>query len=69
MAEATRYVVIGVIVFIIALIIGLVATSLKKLASDEGEAADVPTRGLFPYTSQNTIMNPLKFPWCQTKCQ
>ncbi len=36
MTEAVRYIVGGVIIAIIILIISLVSTSLKKLASDEG---------------------------------
>lgn len=36
MTDSKRYVIIGVVVAVIVLIVALVATSLKKLASDEG---------------------------------
>ena len=36
MGEIKRYVIIGAIVAVVVLIVALVATSLKKLASDEG---------------------------------
>ena len=36
MADSKRYVIIGVVVAVIVLIVALVATSLQKLASDEG---------------------------------
>ena len=37
MSNAKRYVIIGAVVAVIVLIVALVAASLKKLASDEGE--------------------------------
>ncbi len=37
MGSSTKYVVIAVIVTALAIIIGLVASSLKRLNSDEGE--------------------------------
>lgn len=36
--SSVKYVVVGAIVAILALIIGLVASSLKKLATDEGKS-------------------------------
>ena len=36
MADSKRYVIVGVVVAVIVLIVALVGTSLKKLASDEG---------------------------------
>ncbi len=47
MTEAVRYVVGGVIIAIIILIIALVSTSLKKLASDEGMYSNKKSSWLF----------------------